>query len=79
MYSTWAYTQYFVITFVIIYKGKESEKEHTHTHTYIVKAITHTHIYIVKAIFFQIVMYGCESQTLKETEHQRIDAFELWY
>ena len=70
MYSTGVYTQYFVITFVIIYKGKESEKEHTHTHT---------HTYIVKAIFFQVVMYGCESWTIKEAEHQRIDAFELWY
>ena len=27
---------------------------------------------------FPVVMYGCESQTLKEAEHQRIDAFELW-
>ena len=33
---------------------------------------------IVKAMVFPIVMYGCESWTIKEAEHQRIDAFELW-
>ena len=32
----------------------------------------------VKAMVFPVVMYGCESWTLKEAEHQRIDAFELW-
>ena len=32
----------------------------------------------VKAMIFPVVMYGCESWTLKEAEHQRIDAFELW-
>ena len=37
-----------------------------------------TKIHLVKAIFFSIVMYGCESWTIKKTEHQRIDAFELW-
>ena len=29
--------------------------------------------------FFPVVMYGCESWTIKKAEHQRIDAFELWY
>ena len=33
---------------------------------------------LVKAIVFPIVMYGCESWTIKQTEHQSIDAFELW-
>ena len=33
---------------------------------------------LVKAMFFPIVMYGCESWIIKKTEHQRIDAFELW-
>ena len=33
---------------------------------------------IVKAMVFPVVMYGCESWTIKKTEHQRIDAFELW-
>ena len=32
----------------------------------------------VKAMVFPVVMYGCESWTIKEGEHQRIDAFELW-
>ena len=32
-----------------------------------------------KAMAFVIVMYGCESWTIKKGEHQRIDAFELWY
>ena len=35
-------------------------------------------VYIVKAVVFPIVMYGCESWTIKKAEHQRIDAFELW-
>ena len=37
-----------------------------------------TKVHIVKAIFFPVVMYGCESWTIKKAEHQRIDAFELW-
>ena len=37
-----------------------------------------TEIYIVKAMVFPVVMYGCESWTIKKAEDQRIDAFELW-
>ena len=37
-----------------------------------------TKVHLVKAMVFPIVMYGCESWTLKKVEHQRIDAFELW-
>ena len=37
-----------------------------------------TKIYLVKAIVFPVVIYGCESWTIKKAEHQRIDAFELW-
>ena len=37
-----------------------------------------TKVCLVKAIVFPVVMYGCESWTLKKAEHQRIDAFELW-
>ena len=37
-----------------------------------------TKIYQVKAMFFPVIIYGCESWTMKKTEHQRIDAFELW-
>ena len=33
---------------------------------------------LVKAVVFPVVMYGCESWTIKKTEHRRIDAFELW-
>ena len=35
-------------------------------------------IHLVKAMVFPVVMYGCESWTIKKAEHQRIDAFELW-
>ena len=37
-----------------------------------------TKIHFVKAIVFPVVMYGCESWTIKKAEHWRIDAFELW-
>ena len=37
-----------------------------------------TKVHLVKAIVFPVVMYGCESWTVKKAEHQRIDAFELW-
>ena len=37
-----------------------------------------TKVLLVKAMFFPVVMYGCESWTLKKAEHWRIDAFELW-
>ena len=37
-----------------------------------------TNVCIVKAMVFPVVMYGCESWTIKKAEHQRIDAFELW-
>ena len=35
-------------------------------------------VHLVKAMVFPVVMYGCESWTIKKAEHQRIDAFELW-
>ena len=35
-------------------------------------------IHLVKAMVFPVVMYGCESWSIKKAEHQRIDAFELW-
>ena len=38
-----------------------------------------TKVHLVKAMVFPVVMYGCESWTVKKGEHQRIDAFELWY
>ena len=38
-----------------------------------------TEVHIVKAMVFPVVMYGCESWTIKKVEHRRIDAFELWF
>ena len=38
-----------------------------------------TKVHIVKAMIFPVVMYGCESWTIKKAECQRIDAFELWH
>ena len=37
-----------------------------------------TKVHLVKAMVFPVVIYGCESWTIKKTEHRRIDAFELW-
>ena len=37
-----------------------------------------TKVHLVKVMVFPVVMYGCESWTIKRTEHRRIDAFELW-
>ena len=38
-----------------------------------------TEVSLVKAMVFPVVMYGCESWTVKKAEHQKIDAFELWF
>ena len=37
-----------------------------------------TKVCLIKAMFFPVVMYGCESWTIKKAEHQRIDVFKLW-
>ena len=37
-----------------------------------------TKVHLVKAMVFSVVMYGCESWTIKKAEHRRLDAFELW-
>ena len=37
-----------------------------------------TKVHLVKTLVYSVVMYGCESWTIKKAEHQRIDAFELW-
>ena len=43
------------------------------------RAITlSTKVHLVKAMVFPVVMYGCESWTIKKSECQNIDAFELW-
>ena len=36
-------------------------------------------IHLVKGVVFPVVIYGCQSWTIKKAEHQRVDAFELWY
>ena len=38
-----------------------------------------TKVNLVKAMVFPVVMYGCESWTVKKAEHRKFDAFELWY
>ena len=38
-----------------------------------------TKVHIVKAMVYPVIMYGCESWTIKKAERQRIDAFELWF
>ena len=38
-----------------------------------------TKVHLIKAMFFPVVMYGCESWTIKKAERGRIDAFELWF
>ena len=38
-----------------------------------------TKVHLVKAMVFPVVMYRCESWTVKKAEHRRIDTFELWY
>ena len=38
-----------------------------------------TKVCLIKALVFPVVMYRCESWTIKKADHQRIDAFELWY
>ena len=46
--------------------------------TQYIKKQKHYFVHIVKAMVFPVVIYGCESWTIKKAEHQRIDAFELW-
>ena len=56
-------------------KSYDKPRQHIKTRDIILP----TKVCIVKAIVFVAVMYGCESQMIKKTERQRIDAFELWY
>ena len=51
-----------------------------HSTTLPTKSITlPTKVRLVKAMVFPVVMYGCESWTVKKDEHRRLDAFELWW
>ena len=38
-----------------------------------------TKVHIVKIMIFPVIMYGCDSWTIKKSEHQRVDAFKLWF
>ena len=51
-------------------KPRQCIKKQTHT--------LPTNVHLVKTMIFPIVMYGCESWTIKKPERQKIDAFELW-
>ena len=53
-------------------KSYDQPRQHTKNITWARK------VHLVKAMFFPIVMYGCESWTIKKAECQRLDAFELW-
>ena len=56
---------------IIQSEGSQKEKDKYHI-TLLTK------VQLVKAMVFPVVMYGCESWTVKKSEHRRIDAFELW-
>ena len=49
-----------------------------HTNLHLTECIKKLQVHIVKPMVFPVVMYGCESWTIKEAEHSRIDALELW-
>ena len=57
----------------------QKEKSNYWVLTHISRDITlPTKVQLVKVMVFPVVMYGCESWTMKKAKHQRIDAFELW-
>ena len=58
--------------FNTILKAETLKKKKSRDITLLIK------VHVVKAMIFPIVMYGCESWTIKKSEHQRIDTFELW-
>ena len=60
----------------ICFFGESYEKPRQHIKNRDITSLTKIHV--VKAMVFSVVMYGCESWTIKKAEHRRIDAFELW-
>ena len=56
-------------------KSYDKPREHNKTQRHYFA----TKIHLVKAMVFPVVVYRCESWTIKKVEHQRIDAFEWWY
>ena len=61
-------------------EGMEPSKKNTQPRQHVKKQrhILLTKVCLVKAMVFPVVLYGCESWTIKKAEHRRIDAFELW-
>ena len=57
-----------------VHRATQKNEEHIKNQRYYFANKVH----LVKAMVFPVVMYGCESWTIKKAEHQRIDAFELW-
>ena len=57
---------------------ESSEPYLTHTKSSSKNVTLPTKVRLVKAMVFPVIVYGCESWIIKESEHQRIDAFELW-
>ena len=69
-----------MVTAAMKLKDVTSWKEsYDHPRQHIQKQRWPTKVSLVKAIVFPVVMYGCESWTVKKAECRRIDAFELWY
>ena len=62
------------MTFAAWNESYDNPRQHTKSR-YIILS---TNFYIVKIMFFQVVMYACESWTVEKAECGRIDAFELW-
>ena len=56
-------------------KRYDQPRQHIKKQTYIILS---TNVRLLKAMVFPVVMYGCESWTVKKAEHRRIDASELW-
>ena len=67
----------------VCYEDPSSKDTNKHSVFYIKKKSRDitlpTKVCLVKAMVFPVVMYGCESWTVKKAECQKIDAFELWY
>ena len=61
-------------------KGRGTRDQMANIHWIIEKSkiIPEKHVCLVKAMVFPVVMYGCESWTIKKAEHWRLDVFELW-
>ena len=61
-----------------MFSSWEKSYDHTRQHIKSRDITLLTKVHLVKAVIFPVVMYGCESWTIKKAEHRRTDAFELW-